>query len=131
MQMSRSISDNLGINWQALGSLGNIGTIGVAMSRRRGHRRRGHRRRAARQPVSERRAGAAPDLEYQRRAHALASDNLVRILAEPNLTVISGQKASFLVGGEIPVPVPGQNGQVTVEYKNFGVSLSFRPHRVQ
>ncbi len=52
----------------------------------------------------------------------------VRTLAEPNLTVISGQPASFLVGGQFPVPVPGGAlGQTTIDYKNYGVSLNFLP----
>jgi pilus assembly protein CpaC len=53
---------------------------------------------------------------------------MVRMLAEPNLTVISGQPASFLVGGQYPIPVAGGAlGQTTVDYKNYGVSLSFLP----
>jgi pilus assembly protein CpaC len=49
------------------------------------------------------------------------------VLAEPNLTVMSGQAASFQVGGEYPIPVSQQNNQVTVSYKNFGVMLTFVP----
>lgn len=58
---------------------------------------------------------------------ALESDGLISVLAEPNLTTRSGQQASFLAGGEVPIPVQGQNGQVTVEYHQFGVSLQFQP----
>lgn len=58
---------------------------------------------------------------------ALADDGLVRVLAEPNLTTASGRSASFLAGGEIPIPVPGQDGQVTIEWREFGVSLNFAP----
>src|SRR6185503_401961 len=58
---------------------------------------------------------------------ALAQDELVHILAQPNLTAISGEAASFLVGGEFPIPVAQQNNQVTVEFKQFGVSLAFVP----
>lgn len=58
---------------------------------------------------------------------ALESDGLVSILAEPNLTTRSGQTASFLAGGEIPIPVPGDDGTVTIEYRQFGVSLQFTP----
>ncbi|MGC8477990.1 MAG: type II and III secretion system protein family protein [Acetobacteraceae bacterium] len=72
-------------------------------------------------------AGALTGFNLTAAVNALAQDNLARILAEPNLTVISGQKANFLVGGEVPVPVPGQNGQVTIGFKKFGVSLSFSP----
>ncbi len=58
---------------------------------------------------------------------ALAEDDLVKILAEPNLTTASGRSASFLAGGEIPIPVPGQDGQVTIDWREFGVSLDFTP----
>ncbi|MFZ4125770.1 MAG: type II and III secretion system protein family protein [Rickettsiales bacterium] len=58
---------------------------------------------------------------------ALERDGLVSILAEPNLTARSGQAASFLAGGEIPIPVPGDDGTVTIEYRQFGVSLQFTP----
>jgi pilus assembly protein CpaC len=64
---------------------------------------------------------------------ALRSNNLLRILAQPNVTAISGQKASLLAGGEFPVPVP-QTGQgsggstaITIEYREFGVRLNFVP----
>lgn len=61
---------------------------------------------------------------------ALRENSLVRILAEPNLVAISGHEASFLAGGEFPVPVPQGNvgGQVTVQFKEFGVQLGFVPH---
>ncbi len=58
---------------------------------------------------------------------ALAQDNLVHVLAEPNLTAMSGETASFLVGGEFPIPVAQQNNQVTIEFKQYGVSLAFVP----
>jgi pilus assembly protein CpaC len=58
---------------------------------------------------------------------ALAQDQLVHVLAEPNLTAISGETASFLVGGEFPIPVAQQNNQVTIEFKQYGVSLAFVP----
>ena len=53
---------------------------------------------------------------------------LVRTLAEPNLTAVSGEGAKFLAGGEFPVPVGQDNdGRVTVEFKPFGVGLGFTP----
>ncbi len=58
---------------------------------------------------------------------ALADDNLVTILAEPNLTAVSGQTASFLAGGEFPIPVSQDADTITVEFKQFGVSLAFTP----
>src|SRR6185437_1313137 len=57
---------------------------------------------------------------------ALDKQGLVTVLAEPNLTALSGQTASFLAGGEFPVPVPGENNTTTIQFKKFGVSLAFQ-----
>ena len=57
---------------------------------------------------------------------ALETKGVVRTLAEPNLTALSGQEASFLAGGEYPVPV-SDDGTITVEYKPFGVEMKFVP----
>jgi pilus assembly protein CpaC len=58
---------------------------------------------------------------------ALESKGVVRTLAEPNLTSLSGQEAKFLAGGEYPVPVAQEEGAITVEFKPFGVELNFIP----
>lgn len=55
------------------------------------------------------------------------ADGLVTTLAQPNLTAISGETASFLAGGEIPIPLAQGLGAVSVEFKQYGVSLSFTP----
>jgi len=52
---------------------------------------------------------------------------LLRVLAEPNLTAISGEAARFLAGGEFPVPVAADDGQISIEFKPFGVGLAFTP----
>ena len=57
----------------------------------------------------------------------MAQDQLVHVLAEPNLTAMSGETASFLVGGEFPIPVAQQNNQISIEFKQYGVSLAFVP----
>ncbi len=58
----------------------------------------------------------------------LAENNgLVTMLAEPTLTAMSGETASFLAGGEFPIPISQSLGQVSVEFKQFGVSLAFTP----
>jgi pilus assembly protein CpaC len=63
---------------------------------------------------------------------ALQRNGMMTILAEPNLTAVTGKPASFLAGGEIPIPTPGnQAGQITVQYKPFGVSLEFTPTLVR
>jgi pilus assembly protein CpaC len=60
--------------------------------------------------------------------NALDQVGLMHTLAEPNLTAVSGETAKFLAGGEFPVPVSrDQFGNVTVEFKQFGVGLSFTP----
>ncbi|MCG6904104.1 MAG: type II and III secretion system protein family protein [Rhodobacter sp.] len=61
---------------------------------------------------------------------ALESKGVVRTLAEPNLTALSGQEAKFLAGGEYPIPVVDNDGAVTIQYKPFGVELSFTPRVV-
>jgi pilus assembly protein CpaC len=59
---------------------------------------------------------------------ALEQVGLVHILAEPNLTAVSGETAKFLAGGEFPVPVArDRDGNVTLQFKPFGVGLSFTP----
>jgi pilus assembly protein CpaC len=58
---------------------------------------------------------------------ALKEDGLVKVLAEPTLIALSGQSASFLAGGEYPVPVPQGLGTVAIDYKPFGVGLTFTP----
>ena len=117
-EMQRSVVRALGVNWQAMGSIGtftaNFATanplaIGGAVANHLGLGVTGS-------------AGNVNTL-----IDALATDNLARILAEPNLTVMSGQQASFLVGGEFPIPVGQQNGAITIAFKNFGVTLSFVP----
>jgi len=57
----------------------------------------------------------------------LEEQGVARALAEPNLVALSGDTASFLAGGEYPIPVSGQFGQITVEYKKYGVGLAFTP----
>lgn len=58
---------------------------------------------------------------------ALEEKGLARRLAEPNLTALSGETASFLAGGELPIPISEADGEITVEFKEFGVRLSFTP----
>jgi pilus assembly protein CpaC len=61
---------------------------------------------------------------------ALEQSGLARVLAEPNLTAMSGHEASFLAGGEVAIPVSqtgALGGAVTVEYKEFGIGLKFTP----
>ncbi|MCP4209011.1 MAG: type II and III secretion system protein family protein, partial [Shimia sp.] len=61
---------------------------------------------------------------------ALEKKGMVRTLAEPNLSALSGQEAKFLAGGEYPIPVAQDGGEITVEFKPFGVELNFVPRVV-
>ena len=54
-------------------------------------------------------------------------DGLVTTLAEPNLTALSGETASFLAGGEFPIPISQSLGSISIEYKQYGVGLAFTP----
>lgn len=58
---------------------------------------------------------------------ALKSNGLISVLAEPNLIAISGQKASFLAGGEFPYEIVGDDGRIGIQWKKFGVELYFTP----
>ncbi|MEL7047829.1 MAG: type II and III secretion system protein family protein [Pseudomonadota bacterium] len=58
---------------------------------------------------------------------ALERDGLIKTLAEPNLTAVSGESAKFLAGGEYPIPVVDSEGRISVEFKEFGVGVAFTP----
>ncbi len=61
------------------------------------------------------------------RLRALEEKGVIRTLAEPNLVALSGDTASFLAGGEFPIPVGAGDGEISIEFKKFGVSLDFTP----
>lgn len=116
-EMSRSVTRGLGVNWSAMGSFGSIALLNPI-------------RQASDVAFSALSIGSRDANSF---IDALATDNLARILAEPNLVAMSGQSASFLAGGEFPVPITGtaatstSGPTVTVEYKKYGVQLSFLP----
>lgn len=69
----------------------------------------------------------AGNIEFDLLIEALETKGVVRTLAEPNLIAMSGQEATFLAGGEYPVPIAQQNNTTTIEFKPFGVELNFIP----
>ena len=78
-------------------------------------------------------AGRLNDGKFQFWIDALRRNTVLKILAEPNLVAYNGHEASFLAGGEFPIPVPQSGGAgggsaVTVEFREFGVRLNFIPH---
>ena len=125
-EMSRNVIRQLGINW--------VNARPISANTRR-FARRSPPIRSPTRPVAAS-PGSPPATISTRSAtcsdinaviDAMAQDNLVHVLAEPNLTAMSGETASFLVGGEFPIPVAQQNNQVTIEFKQYGVSLAFVP----
>lgn len=116
VEMSRSALRDVGINWSAVIEQGafvaGIFTGGAA----------------AAVPGALRSNFSTPSqFSLSAVVRLLQSRGMIRVLAEPNLTAVSGQTAHFLAGGEFPIPVPQEGGTITVEFKRFGVSLSFTP----
>ncbi len=70
-----------------------------------------------------------PRVQMQLFLQALSDNSLLKVLAEPNLVCISGETASFLAGGEFPIPVPQSTASnaITIEFREFGVRLNFTP----
>ncbi|HEY3443955.1 MAG TPA: pilus assembly protein N-terminal domain-containing protein [Paludibaculum sp.] len=71
-----------------------------------------------------------PDLNLGAILKMLQSNGMLQILAEPNLVTSNGKEASFLVGGEFPVPIlqgGGNSGAVTIQFREFGIRLTFNP----
>ncbi len=71
--------------------------------------------------------GGAGNISLDTNIQALEEQGVVRTLAEPNLVSMSGDSASFLAGGEFPIPVAVDNDRIGIEFRQFGVGLSFTP----
>ena len=123
-EISREVVQNFWVNWQQLSTIGSIGMLpALTLNANSARLSCGGSTNPAAGGIT-----LCPGANFNGVIDALATaDNLARILAEPNLTVMSGQAASFLVGGQFPIPIAQQNNAITVDYKNFGVSLSFVP----
>lgn len=123
VEASRSASRELGVNWQVVQQkLAATGTNGAALAT----------------GIPGLVSGATPfgtflgsmlgnGVQADVLVKALEERGIVRRLAEPNLIALSGDTASFLAGGEFPIPVASNLGQVTVEFKKYGVGLAFTP----
>ncbi len=120
-EVNRSVMRNIGVNWSALGNIGTIGKFPVFPALML------NANSDLTLPIPNVRNPLNLGGNFNGVIDALAQDNLAHVLAEPNLTAMSGETASFLVGGEFPIPVAQQNNQVTIEFKQYGVSLAFIP----
>lgn len=124
-EVSRTLTRELGFNWESLVGLGGsqilfgIGRDLIASGTQ-----------PSRSPTGADNIGfqlQSGSTDLNGVVDALAQDGLVTVLAEPNLTARSGETASFLSGGEFPIPIDNRDRTVTVEFKKFGVSLDFTP----
>lgn len=118
-EMSRSVSRELGVNWQALQGIGTHAAIALATAN--------PLTATSATPNALTGAYVGGSTAIAAVIDALAQNNLVHMLAEPNLTTMSGEPASFLVGGEFPIPISQQNNAISVVFKQYGVNLSFVP----
>ena len=116
-EISRDVEKQLGINWSVIGQNGAnfafatvnpFAATGVAVD-------------------SLAVGGSIGGWDINAMIDALNNERLITLLAEPNLTAMTGQTESVLAGGEFPILVPQGDNQVTVEFKKFGVSLAFTP----
>jgi pilus assembly protein CpaC len=118
-EVNKNLLRSLGINWEAVASIGDF-AFGLLT--------------AFPVPILSGLAGAtgfgsvdSDNLDLTATIDLLSQEGLVSLLAEPNLTAVSGETATFLAGGEFPIPVSQDEDTITVEFKPFGVSLSFTP----
>jgi pilus assembly protein CpaC len=116
-EVGREVTRQFGINWQALGSIGRFAIAAATNTTLADPTNLGSF-------ISGAYSGV---VDVNGIIDALAAERLISILAEPNLTAMSGQTASFLAGGEFPVPVAQRDFTVTIEFKQYGVSLAFVP----
>jgi pilus assembly protein CpaC len=98
VEVSRTELQSLGFNWKVFGS-GGINTVGLVNGK----------------------------INVEVLLEAMRRSGVLNILAEPNLTAVSGQTTNFLAGGKMPIPVAQPGGTTRVTYKQFGVSLEFTP----
>lgn len=128
-EVDRNIIKNLGINWDAIGRSGHF-TFGTAINNPVTTAAGSFITRNVLNGVTTDSlfgGASANDFSVNSVIDALSTNGLISILAEPNLTAMSGETASFLAGGEFPIVVPQGNQVVTVEFKPFGVALAFTP----
>ena len=128
-EMDRNLTRRMGVNMSGVGQGGNFGVTALnAITTLDGPG-------ALANPLSQLVTGAVNaavrfhtgDITWTGFIDALKQEDVIKVLAKPTLVAVSGQEAQFLSGGEFPFPVPQTLGIVTIQYKKFGVGLSFTP----
>ncbi|MDR5783792.1 type II and III secretion system protein family protein [Caballeronia sp. LZ065] len=136
-EVDRNVTQQLGINWQAMGNAAGNFYSGLFSGRSIYN---------LSQPITSANGSVTypvnlpsnnaysilgafktNNVDIRALVDALNQEGLLTVLAEPNLVALSGQTASFLAGGEFPIPVSQTNGAISVEFKQFGVKLDFTP----
>jgi pilus assembly protein CpaC len=136
-EVDRNVTQQMGINWQAIGNVAGGFAAGIYSGRAIYNLNQpltgvgGQTTYPVNLPSSNafslmgKFVKGSNDIEGL--VDALNQEGLLTVLAEPSLVAMSGQTASFLAGGEFPIPVSQDNGAITVEFKQFGVKLDFTP----
>lgn len=126
-EVSRTALNTLGINWAIAAQSGNFGLTLLTGGYLQG---RGNLLNGINLGQNFGLAGGGVNghsVNADALINALQREQVLSLLAEPNLTTVSGRTARFLAGGQVPVPVPQSFGVTTIEYKPYGVSLAFTP----
>jgi pilus assembly protein CpaC len=129
IEAQRQALKRVGINWEAAGRIGSF-ALGLATPTDIAFGAAGDLLRQGAPAgglLNLRNTAAGGRRDINGVVDLLATENFIAILAEPNLVALSGETASFLAGGEFPLVTTTGQGQVTVSYKQFGVSLAFTP----
>lgn len=131
VEMAREVQRRFGFNWESAFNIGNT-TLGIATGRDIFIPGAGAFPRDASLTGSGGGSLAGQFLNgrgdlFAGMIDALAQENLITVLAEPNLTALSGETASFIAGGEFPIPVAQDEDRITIVFKQFGVVLDFTP----
>ncbi len=136
-ELNRSASMQFGVNLLSTGATNTIGSVGTnQFAAANTQTIRGNAGTNIAPPQSFNLTDALnifafrPDLNLGAVIRALQSQDVLQILAEPNLTTLNGREASFLAGGEFPVPIlqgGGNAGAVTVQFREYGIRLNFNP----
>ena len=131
-EVSRTVLKQLGVNWEGFYTGSNIG-FGIASGRDVSNIIADPVTRLPLEVFNPPEVGSAffgelftggLDLNYA--IDALDQEGFIKVLAEPNLTALTGQSANFLAGGEFPIPIPSRDG-LGIEYREFGLKLDFTP----